>query len=178
MARGVSDSQAVGARERLALARELFTLLREQLRAGAAHSRLLALRGATITHAYAALVSLMQQAAKTAGVPGWANQLSLAALERAFTDAGLQAPEQLLLAHARTDHNDLVVWLEHQLMALYAPEALSRRPLPRSDEEASLTLAVEDPGAPLHDEDLARLDTALRRVAALIQECATHSGEW
>ena len=178
MSRRASDNPASGARERLVLARELLTLLQEQRPAGGSHGRLLALRGATIHHAYAALVSLLQQAANAAGVANWANQTSLPALERAFADAGVQAPELSLLMQARTRHDDLVFWLEQQLMALYAPAGLARRPSPHPHEEASLMVVTEDPYAPLQDEDLARLDATLHRVAALIRDCAAYSAEW
>ncbi len=181
MSRRASGNPVSGARERLVLARELLTLLQEQRQAGGSHGRLLALRGATIHHAYAALVSLLQQAANAAGVANQANQTSLPALERAFEEAGVQAPELALLMQARTHHDDLVFWLEQQLMALYAPAGLARRLLPHQhghDDGASLTVVTEDPYAPLQDEDLARLDATLHRVAALIRDCAAYSAEW
>lgn len=178
MARMVSDHPASGARERLVLGRELFALLREQRQAGASPGRLLALRSAAISHAYVALVSLSQQAAKAAGIPGWAAHTSLAALERAVADDGAQVPELALLAQARADHRDPVCWLEQQQMLLFSPHGLSQRPQPRNEDEGPLVMAREDAEAPLQEQDLARLDAALARVAALIEECVAYSAEW
>lgn len=178
MSRMVRESETSGLRERLFFARELLTLLRQQAQQGASRGRLLALRGAVLTHAYSVLTGVVRQAAKAYSVPGHGTKISLAELEQSFSEAGVEAPEQALVARARRDRADLIAWLDQEVMALFGAAGLARRPTPRSEQENLLAVAAEDPYAVLEEGDLSRLDAMLARVAALLEDCAPYAEEW
>lgn len=178
MSRMVRESETSGLRERLFLARDSLALLRRERDEQASRGRLLALRGAVIFHAYSALVGLVRQAARSYRVAGYESLLSLTALEQAFAAAGVEAPEQNLVARARRTATDPVAWLDQEMMSACGAAGLSRRPQPRNEDERLLAVAVEDPYALLEQGDLERLDAALARVAALLEDCAPYAEEW
>ncbi|KAF0809425.1 hypothetical protein A167_01708 [Alcanivorax sp. S71-1-4] len=177
MSRMVRDSETSGLRERLFFAQDMLRLLQQQRELGAARGRLLALRGAVVSHGYSVLVGLVRQAAKSYQVPDYASRVSLATLEQAFADAGVEAPEMALVARARRDRSDLICWLDQEMMALFGAAGLARRPSPRNESNL-LAVAAEDPYAVLEDGDLQRLTAMLDRVSTLLEDCAPYAQEW
>src|SRR5690606_20012742 len=160
-------------RERLFFAQDLLSLLQRQRELGATRGRLMALRGAVLSHGYSVLVGLVRQAAKSYQVPDYANRVSLVTLEQAFVEAGVEAPEMALVARARRDRADLICWLDQEVMALFGAAGLARRPSPRNENNL-LAVAAEDPYAVLEDGDLKRLAATLDRVSSLLEDCAPY----
>ncbi|WP_290522468.1 DUF6586 family protein [Alcanivorax sp.] len=176
MSRMVRENTVSGLRERIYFANAMLRqLTREQ--ADASPTIRLALRGAVVFHLYSALVGMIRQSAKTYQVAGADNLFSLAALEQAFADAGVQAPEVSVLAQARQDRADLVAWLDTEMQAALGAAGLARRPTPPS-EANTLNLMAEDRYAPLADGDLERLEQATARVGELIEHCVGYLEEW
>lgn len=173
MSRMVRESEISGLRERLFFAE---TLLRS-LSSDAALGHRLALRGAVIFHLYSVLVGLMRQAAKSYKVPGYEPLLSLAALEQAFRDAGVESPEANLVGRARRETGSLVAWLDLEMFAAFGASGMARRPSPPAEGDG-LALRAEDPGLPLGENDLQRLADCAAEVARLVAESHPYSEEW
>ncbi len=176
MSRMVRENTVSGLRERIYFANAMLRqLTHDQLEA--TPTIRLALRGAVIFHLYSALVGMIRQSAKTYQVPGADNLFSLAALEQAFTDAGVEAPEVAVLAQARKDRDDLLAWLDGEMQTALGAAGLARRPAPPSEANA-LNLMAEDRYAPLAEGDLERLFLASSRVAELVEHCVGYLEEW
>ncbi|MBF1802605.1 hypothetical protein [Alloalcanivorax profundimaris] len=175
MSRMVRESEISGLRERLFFARSLLKAL-DADPDGAAGPRL-ALRGGAVFHLYSVLVGIARQAAKSYRVPGYEDLISLAALEQAFRDAGVQAPEMNLLTQARANRSDAVCWLDQEMRAAVGAAGLARRPTPPEERDA-LAIRAEDPYAPLAGGDRQRFDEAAARVAELVEQCAAYMEEW
>ena len=175
MSRMVRESEISGLRERLFFARSLLKTLNAD--PDAAVGPRLALRGGVVFHLYSVLVGIARQAAKTYNVPGYQDLISLAALEQAFADAGLNAPEMNLLTRARADRADLVYWLDQELRAAVGAAGLARRQADPQERDA-LSIRAEDPYAPLAGGDLERLARAADRVEALVEQCSAYMEEW
>ncbi len=175
MSRMVRESEVSGLRERLFFARSLLKQLYSD--ESAAVGQRLALRGAVVFHLYSVLVGLARQAARNYQVPGYEDLISLAALEQAFQRAEVRAQEIQVLATARADRADLVVWLDQEIRAAVGAAGLARRPTPPG-EGNDLAMRAEDPYAPLAHGDLERLEQAARRVEALIEHCGAYMEEW
>ncbi|MDX1804387.1 MAG: DUF6586 family protein [Alcanivorax sp.] len=176
MSRMVRENEVSGLRERLYFARALLGQLTGE-QAGATPTLRLALRGAVVFHLYSALVGLARQSARTYRVEGYESLFSLAALQQAFAQSGVEAPEMAILSQARHDRGDLIAWLDEQMQASLGAAGLARRPTPPSDANA-LNLLAEDNYAPLAEGDLDRLRQACERVAELIEHCVTYLDEW
>ena len=175
MSRMVRESEVSGLRERLFFARSLLKqLYRDE---SAAVGQRLALRGAVVFHLYSVLVGLARQAAKNYQVDGYQDLISLAALEQAFRDAGVEAPEIAMLARARADRGDLIAWLDGEMQTALGAAGLARRPAPPSEENA-LNLMAEDRYAPLAEGDLQRLADSVTRVGELVEHCMGYQEEW
>ncbi|MCB1836016.1 MAG: hypothetical protein KDH99_00230 [Alcanivoracaceae bacterium] len=177
MSRMVRESQVSGLRERHWFAQVLLNQLQQRQQQDVAVGELLALRGAVVFHLYSALVGLARHAARGLGVKEAESLLSLAAISAACENQGVHAPEIQLIDQARTRHDDPLCWLEQQMMAATGASGLSRRPVAPRDENA-LGVIAEDPYAPLARGDLERLQSALQRVKALLDEAATYMEEW
>lgn len=177
MSRMVRESQVSGLRERHWFAQVLFNQLQQRQQQDGAVGEQLALRGAVVFHLYSALVGLARHAARGLGVKEAESLLSLAAISAACEHQGVHSPEIQLIDQARTRHDDPLCWLEQQMMAATGASGLSRRPVAPRDENA-LGVVAEDPYAPLARGDLERLQAALQRVRALLDEAATYMEEW
>lgn len=175
MSRMVRENEISGLRERLFFARDLLKTLRAE--AGSPMGHRLALRGAVVFHLYSVLVGMARQSARSYQVPGYDDLISLAALERAFADRDVHAPEMQLLIQARQDRSDPVCWLDLELRAAVGAAGLARRATPPGDTNA-LALRAEDPYAPLADGDLERLQEAANRVEELLGLFGTYMDEW
>lgn len=176
MSRMVRENAVSGLRERIYFAVALLRQLTGE-QAEASPTIRLALRGAVVFHLYSALVGLARQSAKTFQVPGGETLFSLAALEQAFRDAQVEAPEINILAQARADKGDLIAWLDVEMQSAMGAAGLARRPTPPSDSNA-LNLMAEDRYAPLADGDLERLEQASERVTELVEHCVGYLEEW
>ena len=93
MSRMVRDNTVSGLRERIYFANALLRQLTHE-QAEASPTVRLALRGAVVFHLYSVLVGLARQSGKTFQVDGADTLFSLAALEQAFRDAGVEAPDR------------------------------------------------------------------------------------
>ena len=177
MSRMVRESQVSGLRERHWFAQVLLNQLQQRQQQDTAVGEQLALRGAVVFHLYSALVGLARHAARGLGVKEAESLLSLAAISAACENQGMHSPEIQLIDQARTRHDDPLCWLEQQMMVATGASGLSRRPVAPRDENA-LGVIAEDPYAPLARGDLERLQAALQRVKALLDEAATYMEEW
>ena len=177
MAPMARENETSGLRERLFFARTLLSSLTSDFNPGAATGPRLALRGAVLFHLYSVLVGIGRQAARSYRVPDHDEAISVAALERKFRDAGIQAPEMTLLTRARADRADPVCWLDQQLHAAMGAAGLARRAAAPARDDA-LAISAEDPDAPLAEGDLQRLAKAAERVAELVEQCAAYMEEW
>lgn len=177
MSRMVRESHTAGLRERLYFAHLLLDELQAAVAAGDERARLLALRGAVISHLYAVPVGLLRRAAANYQVAGAEEPISLAVLGEAFRAAGVAAPEMVLVEQARRDSADPLAWLDEQMRSAFDTPALGRRPEPPREDDA-LILQAENPAAPLGPEDLDRLRRCLERVDRLRRECEPHGEEW
>lgn len=177
MSRMVRDNDSAGLRERLYFAR----LLLEELESGIARqqgrARLLALRGAVVSHLYAVPVGLVRRAATAYQVPGTGELISLSALARAFEQAGVQAPQARLVEQARLSPDDPLAWLDAEMLAAFDTPALALRPDPPSEHDA-LMLRAEDTDELLGERDLNRLRDCLERLDQLRRDCEPHGEEW
>lgn len=173
----VREDGTGGLRERLYFAR----LLLDELEAGVAgndsRARLLALRTAVLFHLYSLPVGLVRQAGRRYQVDGVDGLMSLEALAGAFRDAGVEAPEVVLVESARRDGRDPLAWLDAQMREALGAAALARRPEPPGEHDG-LGLRAEDPYEPLAEGDLARLRECLQRLDRLRRECEPHGEEW
>ena len=176
MSRMVRDNTVSGLRERIYFANALLRQLTHE-QAEATPTVRLALRGAVVFHLYSVLVGLARQSGKTFQVDGADTLFSLAALEQAFRDAGVEAPEIAILARARADRGDLIAWLDGEMQGAMGAAGLARRPAPPSDANA-LNLMAEDRYAPLAEGDLERLSNAIQRVSELVEHCVGYLEEW
>lgn len=177
MSRMVRESQVSGLRERHWFAQVLLNQLQQRQQQDTAVGEQLALRGAVVFHLYSALVGLARHAARGLGVKEAESLLSLAAISAACENQGVHSPEIQLIDQARTRRDDPLCWLEQQMMVATGASGLSRRPVAPRDENA-LGVIAEDPYAPLARGDLERLQAALQRVKALLDEAATYMEEW
>lgn len=177
MSRMVRESQVSGLRERHWFAQ----LMLQRLQAGQQQAmpvgEQLALRAALLFHLYSALVGLVRHAARGQGVKEAESLLGLAAISDACARAGVHSPEVQLVDQARLQPGDLVFWLEQQVMLAMGASGLSRRPQPPA-EENRLGVVAEDPYAVLAHGDIERLQQAVARVRALLDEAATYMEEW
>lgn len=176
MSRMVRDNTVSGLRERIYFANALLRQLTHE-QAEATPTVRLALRGAVVFHLYSVLVGLARQSGKTFQVDGADTLFSLAALEAAFRDAGVEAPEIAILARARADRGDLIAWLDGEMQTALGAAGLARRPAPPSEENA-LNLMAEDRYAPLAEGDLQRLADSVTRVGELVEHCMGYLEEW
>ena len=176
MSRMVRDNTVSGLRERIYFANALLRQLTHD-QADATPTVRLALRGAVVFHLYSVLVGLARQSGKTFQVDGADTLFSLAALEQAFRDAGVEAREIAILARARADRGDLIAWLDGEMQGAMGAAGLARRPTPPSDANA-LNLMAEDRYAPLAEGDLERLSNAIQRVSELVEHCVGYLEEW
>lgn len=176
MSRMVRENTVSGLRERIYFANAMLRQLTHDQREATPTIRL-ALRGAVVFHLYSALVGMIRQSAKTYQVAGADTLFSLAALEQAFADAGVEAPEVSVLAQARQDRADLVAWLDAEMQTALGASGLARRPAPPSEVNA-LNLMAEDRYAPLAEGDIERLSQAASRVGELVEHCVGYLEEW
>lgn len=176
MSRMVRDNTVSGLRERIHFASALLRQLTQD-QADATPTVRLALRGAVVFHLYSVLVGLARQSGKTFQVASADTVFSLAALEQAFVDAGVDAPEMAILARARADRGDLISWLDGEMQTALGASGLARRPAPPSDSNA-LNLLAEDRYAPLAEGDLQRLADSVTRVSELVEHCMGYLEEW
>ena len=122
-------------------------------------------------------MGLARQSGKTFQVDGADTLFSLSALEQAFRDAGVEAPEIAILARARADRGDLIAWLDGEMQTALGAAGLARRPAPPSEENA-LNLMAEDRYAPWAEGDLQRLADSVTRVGELVEHCMGYLEEW
>ncbi|MZR62153.1 DUF6586 family protein [Alcanivorax sp. DP30] len=176
MSRMVRENTVSGLRERIYFANAMLRQLTHDQRDATPTLRL-ALRGAVVFHLYSALVGMIRQSAKTYQVAGADSLFSLSALEQAFVEAGVEAPEVAVLSQARKERGDLVAWLDSEMQTALGASGLARRPAPPSEANA-LNLMAEDRYAPLAEGDLERLSQAASRVGELIEHCVGYLEEW
>ncbi len=174
MSRMVRENETSGLRERLFFARSLLTTLRSDTAAPVGAR--LALRGGVLFHLYSVLVGIAREAARHHQIPGHQDLISLAAVEKAFADAGQSAPEIKLLAQARASHADMICWLDREVRTAMGAAGLARRAA--AEPHDGLVIRAEDPYAPLAPGDLERLAVAAERVESLIEQCQLYREEW
>jgi hypothetical protein len=177
MARKPRDAESGGLRERLYFARLLLDEMDQGLARQEPRARLLALRGAVLSHLYAVPVALLRRSAARYQVYEAGDLISLSALARAFDDAGMDVPEARLVEQARQSPQDPLAWLDEQMLAGFDSPGMALRPDPPS-ENNDLLMRAEDEDEVLGAQDLARMRDCLERLERLRYDCEPHGEEW
>ena len=177
MAHKPRDAESGGLRERLYFARLLLDELDQGVARDQPRARLLALRGAVLSHLYAVPVALLRRSAARYQVHEAGDLISLGALARTFEDAGMEVPEARLVEQARRTPDDPVAWLDEQMLAGFDSPGLALRPEPPS-ENNDLLMRAEDEEQMLGDQDRARMRDCLDRLERLRRDCEPHGEEW